>query len=108
MMNKKDFLLHKTENGSVIKCSCCKNLQIAFGNMILKLNYDQFLSFLECIDEVNLVETPQARLPNQKNYLIKMPNNIAFAFSREELKELKELLEWSQASLKVNDLLESV
>lgn len=108
MMSKKELLLHETDNGSVIKCSCCKNLQIVFGNMLLKLNYDQFLSFMECIDEVNLAKTPQAYLPNHKDYLIQLPYNISFAFTREELKELKELLEWSQATLKVNDLLDTM
>ena len=107
MNNHKDSILHKTENGSVIKCSCCKNIQVAFGNMILKLNYDQFLSLMECMDDVDLQKPPNIFLPNNKEYLIRLPNNISFGFTREEIIELQELLEWSQATLKVNNLLET-
>ena len=107
MNNHKNSILHQTENGSVLKCTCCKNLQVSFGNMVMKLSYDQFLSFMECIDKVNLNKTPNAHLPNEKEYLIRLPNDISFAFTREEMIELKELLEWSQATLKVNNLLET-
>jgi len=100
-------LLHETENGSIIKCSCCQNLQVIFGNMVLRLEYEQFLTFMECIDQIDLDKPNHSSLPNDKTFMVKLPNNIAFAFSRDEMAELKELLEWSQASMKVNDLLES-
>ena len=107
MNNHKNSILHQTENGCVLKCTCCKKLQLSFGNMVMKINHEQFLSFMECIEKVDLDKTPNALLPNEKEYLIRLPNNISFAFTREEIKELKELLEWSQATLKVNNLLET-
>jgi len=105
----KHSVLSETDNGSVMRCTCCRHFQLSYGNIILKLEYESFISFMECINKVDLDKPNESRsmLPNGKHFLIKLPNNIAFGFTREEIMELRELLDYSQATLKVNELIKS-
>ncbi len=105
MRTKKDTFLHQTENGHVLKCNCCNEIQIAFGNIFLKYNYNQFISFKQSIDNAQINYSNKSKHINNKQYVLNLPSNIAIGFTVAEIIELRQLLLESEMALTISHLL---
>ena len=108
MKAKKDTILHQTQNGYVLKCNCCNEIQIAFGNIILKNDYEQFITFKQCIDNVEINRTCDCQLPNNKQFVLKLPCDMAIGFTKDEIIELRQLLAEAEATLSINSLIQEI
>ena len=108
MAGNNDNLLHQTESGYVMRCGCCQEIQIGFGNMIFKNDYPHFLQLKNCIDGIDFNQPFQGVLPNHKQFVLKMPGGIAAGFTRAEILEFRYLLNKADAAIQVNNLLDEI
>jgi hypothetical protein len=98
--------LFQTRNGYVLWCDCCGRLQLVFGNAVLTQDIrgiELFRRLVDCLD----LATPSFVLPTGRGYAVTL-NDVrqAFAFTHDEVLELRELLAGTFAMLNLKRLLE--
>lgn len=97
-------LLHQSDKGFVVHCSCCDQFQIGFGNAIIVLCRAHFRSLHESLEGMDPHKTPEEAMPNGKTHVIKSSCHSFMAFDSEEMAELQELLDGAEAGYQVGKL----
>ncbi|MEM7416841.1 MAG: hypothetical protein AAF389_15145 [Gemmatimonadota bacterium] len=84
-------VLSFSDNGSISRCPCCAEIEIAFGNAVLYVDAPELVAVGEAVDQ--LLATPIVP-PGPKPYVLEpLPGQpVALAFSAAELFELSELV----------------
>lgn len=92
-------LLHRTRRGTALHCTCCGRVEVCFGNAVLALDEDDLRSVLSIIDSFDLDSAPRDA-DGQRSFLIRTQHDeAAFAFSRREALELRDLLVGARRAL---------
>jgi hypothetical protein len=93
------FTLCSTAHGAALRCSCCGRVEVTFGNAVLSLDLPDLDSVLEIIDSFDADRVPDP-FPERRGFLIRTQHDdAAFAFSRAEVIELRELLNGARAAV---------
>lgn len=99
--------LHHNEFGYVAKCKKCNHIQLAFGTVAMIQEEEEFYQFKKYVSKhltANYSEY-ETICPNQKSIYLQTPlNNIRFSFSKNELKQLNELLDQSNLMLEIEKI----
>lgn len=93
-------LYHSHNNGYVIKCLQCQNIQLAFGNVCITFPSDDFGSFFNIIKKfaANLSNTVTV---HAKTIYIPTPcDEVKLLLSHAELNALLEMLDVADTELK--------
>lgn len=97
------FALCSTAHGTALWCSCCGRVEVTFGNAVLSLDLSDFDSVLEIIDSFDADRAPDP-FPERRGFLIRTQHDdAAFAFSKAEVIELRELLTGARAAMRRTD-----
>tara|TARA_B110000046_G_C12961534_1_gene384792 strand:- start:529 stop:861 length:333 start_codon:yes stop_codon:yes gene_type:complete len=104
MSTHKTEIIHQTKRGYVLSCICCRDFQIGFGNMLLVYKMEEFEGFKTYIDSIN-PNNVHFKSPIGRHIYIKMEDmNFGYCISKEELIELKELLNISEGILQLKEM----
>lgn len=99
-------VLVKNNKGYVVKCEKCGSFCVAFGNIVMQLNDEDFE------DIRNLIDRYCERYQNRKNHQCRdiwihsKMENLRFVFSYKELTEFQNLLHTAQLLLEVERLVD--
>ncbi len=88
-------IINRSLNGKVFKCSCCNKMYIEFNNMMFTFHETEFQSFVDYIISVDPEkwEKENRKSPLDRKIAISVSHrSILFILNRNELEELKELL----------------
>lgn len=99
-------MLEYSPLGYVAKCESCKQLQLAFGNIVVRNNEEQFHAFCRIISKKASDMKYELERDVRNIYLESPCRNVMMVFNLNELEELSELLECSMVSLEIGRLLE--
>jgi hypothetical protein len=100
-------MIYQTTQGNVICNAGCEVIQLEFGNLFLRFDFKGFEAFKQSIDGVNWKrsETGNENKPyHRKIFVALQPSGITMAFHREEIDELKQLLDGASTALTVKKL----
>lgn len=101
------LLLCRTNLGTALHCNCCGRIEIAFGNAVLALGADDLVSVLGIIDSFDLDRGP-AQPDERRAFIIRTQHDdAAFAFTRAEAIELRDLLIGARSALRTRPLFTS-
>lgn len=97
--------LHYNRHGYIVRCKSCSHFQIAFGNIAVTADEQEF----ECLTNsvYNFCEKNNIQsCPHFRNISIKTPaSNVMLLFNNEEIKQFKELLQEAQFALEIEKLI---
>jgi hypothetical protein len=97
--------LCSTAHGTALRCSCCGCVEVTFGNAVLSLGLADLDSVLEIIDSFDVDRAPDP-FPERRGFLIRTQHDdAAFAFSKAEVVELRELLHGARTAMQRTDVL---
>lgn len=99
--------IHKTSNGCVLSDAGCNVIQLEFGNLFLRFDAKGLEGFKQCIDHLDLdrYEIANESKPyHRKVFVALQPTGVTMAFTREEVLELRELLQTAAAILMLKKL----
>ncbi len=88
-------LISSTPNGQIFFCPCHKTVHLEFGNMLLKLTFEQLDAFKEYVSTIDykLYLAKNRDAQNRRKLLLYCGSNSNyFALNENEFLELKELL----------------
>lgn len=95
-MANEPVLLCRTENGLALRCTCCGELEVQFGNAILHLDSAEIASLTELLDSFRVGDAPdddaEPESPRRDFVVRTEVDGAAFAFSASEVRELRLLL----------------
>lgn len=98
------LLLCRTNLGTALHCNCCGRIEIAFGNAVLALGSDDLASVLAIIDSFDLDRGP-VQPDERRAFIIRTQHDdAAFAFTRAEAIELRDLLIGARSALRTRPL----
>lgn len=100
-------ILHKTENGFTLKHDCCESIRLTFGNFSLRILNEHLEAMIDCVDNFDLNMEDGTFKQVKKPFILQMNDGLSLGFNAEEARELKELLNWTLASLSVKELLDN-
>lgn len=108
MFKKKSTMtvLHENSFGNISKCSCCDELQLTLGNVIICFSEEEYADFDIFFNEIREDFKKENRTKSKsKKYVIRTnQNGLILNFSYKELKQTIELLNFSTIMLSVNKL----
>lgn len=94
-----DALLARTTEGRAMRCSCCDRVEVTLGNAILSLGLPDLASVLEVIESFDIDDAPESTR-GEREYVIRTEaEQVSFAFSRDEVAQLRELVTGARARL---------
>jgi hypothetical protein len=99
-------ILHNNNFGNIAKCTCCNDLQLTLGNVLISFTEEEYLDFDLFFDEVRIdFKNEIEKGDYNKDYVIRTnKDNLTLLFSYQELKDTIELLNFSTLMLVVNKL----
>ncbi|MDW8436428.1 MAG: hypothetical protein RMM16_00145 [Chloroherpetonaceae bacterium] len=92
----------QTASGSVICDAGCAVIQVEFGNLLLRFDFNGFAAFKRSIDSIDWKrsEAGNEKKPyHRKIFVALQPSGVTMAFHREEISELKTLLDNASLAL---------
>jgi len=108
-MREKELVktIHKNEFGNLSKCSCCNEIQLSLGNVILTFSEEEYLEFDLFFDEIRRdVEALESNGKQSTKYIIRTNRQgVTLSLSHQELKKTIELLDFSKIIWTVNQLI---
>ncbi len=94
-------ILNSTPHGQIFACPCHNLLNLEFGNILIKLNYDELsrlTDYVNSIDYVYYLELND-KAANRRKILLDIGfRDIFFALNGDEFMELKRLLSMKNMS----------
>ncbi len=99
-------VLHQNDFGNIAKCTCCQELQLNLGSVILTFSeeeFHQFDNFFNDIREDFVTEKPTNNC-NKRYVIVTNHKGIILSLSYAELYNTIELLNFSTIMLSVNKL----
>lgn len=99
--------IHKTTNGCILSDAGCNVIQLEFGNLFLRFDLKGLEGFKGCIDHIDLdrYEAANRTKPyHRKVFVALQPTGVTMAFTREEVLELRGLLQTAEAILTLKRL----
>lgn len=99
--------IHKTSHGCVTSDAGCNVIQLEFGNLFLRFDAQGLAGFKQCIDQLDLdrYEIANESKPyHRKVFVALQPTGVTMAFTREEVLELRKLLQAAAAILMLKKL----
>lgn len=99
-------ILHENDFGNIAKCTCCEELQLTLGNVIICFSEEEYADFDTFFDEIrNDFKKEILTKSKFKKYVIRTNRDgLILNFSYKELKQTIELLNFSTIMLSVNKL----
>lgn len=98
-------ILAACENGYVSECSCCRDLNFAYKNILLAFPEDEMFRFLDWIIEFRYRPEAFQPLPHQRDRVYCSPlSNLFLAFNEPELQEIEVLLEQTRILIETRKL----
>jgi hypothetical protein len=92
-------LYHNDKTGYAIRCTACERIQVAYSNLVMTFNTEDFDTFRHWIKKVK-DEQPEHQNPAVRCIMIPAPcQGIQLLLSYIELEELAELLEFADIEL---------
>ena len=106
MRKNKMKILHHNDFGNIAKCSCCSDLQLTLGNVLVAFTEEEYAEFDEFFNEIREDFKSEVKTKSKKReYIIRTnKDDLILVFSYKELKETIELLNFSTIMLAVNKL----
>lgn len=101
-------LLHRTTNGFTRRYDCGTAFRLVFGSVSLKLPIDQLESFKGCIDSFDTENEATKGDEPRRIFTVFLHDGLSLGFNAAEVLELRELLQWTYASISVENLLNGV
>lgn len=93
-------LYHDGDNGCVIQCKDCGNIQIAYGNIILTFGRNEFTAFRTWLKELEQTQPFQPGTSHIKGIVVPMPcEGIQLLLTQKELKTLNLMLDAADSEL---------
>jgi hypothetical protein len=99
--------IHKTSHGCILSDAGCNVIQLEFGNLFLRFDSKGLSSFKACIDRLDLERyeiANQSKPYHRKVFVALQSTGMTMAFTREEVLELRQLLETAAAILMLKKL----
>lgn len=99
--------IKNSQNGCVSVSPKCQTVNLEFGNFFLKFKPEAFSKFKSFIQEMNIERFENSKLNKNKNrkILVNLPSSgVTLAFHKEEIDELKSLLQKAEFSLKIKQI----
>lgn len=99
--------IHKSRNGCVLSDAGCNVIQLEFGNLFLRFDAQGLAGFKQCIDHLDLerYEIANETKPyHRKVFVALQPTGVTMAFTREEVMELRALLQTAASILLLKKL----
>jgi hypothetical protein len=99
--------VYQTSRGNVMSNSGCAVIQVEFGNLFLRFDLKGFEVFKQSIDSIDWrrSEAGNEKKPyHRKIFVALQPSGITMAFHREEIEELKKLLDGASVALTAKKL----
>lgn len=91
--------LYSTRRGVSLLCACCARIEVTLGNAVLVLDAEGVDSVLQLI-ETFAVDSAPDHPPPRRDFLIRTEHgDAAFAFSKDEVMELRDLLTHARAAV---------
>lgn len=106
MNQRSNTVLHENDFGNVSKCSCCRELQLHLGNIVLHFSEKEFYRFDQFFDRIRKdfsYEKP-TKSKKRKYIIVTDQKGLVLALSYPELKQTIELLNFTSIMLSVNKL----
>jgi hypothetical protein len=100
-------LLYATPNGMVLRCPCCGDISLVFGNLVIVLPPVAFVAFAQFIEELDVAEMEDANrtLPHPRKVMAQIPDTTALmAFYPAEIDELRRLLRGARQHIQTSCL----
>jgi hypothetical protein len=88
----KNKILKHTDEGFVMHCKHCGNIQVAFGTVVLSMMPEKFHKYIGVVDELYNIHN---LYPFKDEKVIRIPTTargVAMSYSVNELKELLHLM----------------
>ncbi len=99
-------LIFQTKNGKVLRCACCDRIEVVFGNFAVAEEPFLFKRFRHAVKQLD-VEAQASRSDAERPILMSVDGDrFAFRFTREEARELEELLDGAAAMLELGEMLD--
>ncbi len=99
--------MNNSQNGCVSINPKCQTVSLEFGNFFLKFKPQAFTKFKSFIQEMNVEKFEKSELNKNKNRKILVTlskSGVTLAFHKEEINELKLLLQKAELSLKIKQI----
>ncbi|KAA3599336.1 MAG: hypothetical protein DWQ06_10505 [Calditrichaeota bacterium] len=97
--------IKNSTNGCVSINPKCQTVNLEFGNFFLKFKPEAFTKFKSFIQEMNVEKFEKSELNKNKNRKILVSlSGVTLAFHKEEIDELKSLLNRAELSLKIKQI----
>jgi hypothetical protein len=99
-------ILAQNRNGYIGECSCCKEFNFAYKNILMTFSRDELFCFCNWLIECRYDANYFAPLAHGRNRVYQSPlKNMYLVFSGEELEEISELLNQFKLFLEARELL---
>ncbi|ADV43819.1 DUF6686 family protein [Bacteroides helcogenes] len=100
-----DSILKQTSNGFISFCSKCNAYNLEFGNLFFRFTEDEFQHFCRYISSIDgeYYQRMNQNMRNARKIFLRMPlQGFYCALHREELEELKRLVDYTNIEEEVN------
>ncbi|MEO5911032.1 MAG: DUF6686 family protein [Pelobium sp.] len=105
-MEDKFIELHKNDFGNVNFCHHCGCAMVAFGNLIFKVNEDDFILFIKLINQLNIKYQSKPDQHPEEKIMIQMDiPDFFIALQKNELSKLASLLNQADLMRSVHQLI---
>lgn len=99
-------VIFRTPNGKVLRCACCRRLEVVFGNIAVADDPPLFERFRQIVKQLNL-DAMESRIDSERPILLPVDGEkVTFRFTRAEAVELQELLDGAAAMLELGAMLD--
>jgi len=99
-------LIFRTENRKVLRCACCNRIEVVFGNIAVAHEPALFRRFRRAVKKLN-TDAEKCRIDSERPVLLSVDGDqLAFRFTREEVRELEELLDGAAATFELDEILD--
>lgn len=96
----REALLCASENGRVIRCSCCGRLELGMGNVLLFLGEDDLAAVREVLDGFD-ADGPPVAGESPRPFVVRTESDtVAFALARGEVREMRALVRAARRALR--------
>ncbi|MEN0005297.1 MAG: DUF6686 family protein [Bacteroidota bacterium] len=101
-------VMYCDEKGYIVRCTCCQQIQIVYGNIAIDQTAQDFRYLSQLIDRYRLSHR-DSEAETCRNIFIKTPfKNLRILFSYKELLEFHEMLQKVLLMLEAEQLLEEL
>ncbi|MDX2129547.1 MAG: DUF6686 family protein [Chloroherpetonaceae bacterium] len=99
--------VYRNERGCIVSDKGCTSIQLEFGNLFLRFDYQGLEGFKESIDKINIEKFTlgnKNKPYHRKIFLALEPAGITMALHAEEVYQLRDLLESAKTILLLKKL----